>query len=172
MRRWVIAVAAIAALVLTIALPTTASGDEEFDARLRGYKEVPAVSTPASGSFEAELSHDETSIEWTLTYTRLEASPTQAHIHFGQPNVNGGVAVWLCSNLESPPTPAGVQPCPAAPATISGTIEADDVVGPTAQGIEPGAFDELVAALEAEVTYANVHTTKFPGGEIRGNIDD
>jgi hypothetical protein len=49
---------------------------------------------------------------------------------------------------------------------------AADVIGPTTQGIEPGAFAELVRAMRAGVTYTNVHSTKFPAGEIRGQIND
>ena len=41
---------------------------------------------------------------------------------------------------------------------------------PTPQGIEPGAFAELVAAIRAGHTYVNVHSTKWPGGEIRAQI--
>jgi hypothetical protein len=41
-----------------------------------------------------------------------------------------------------------------------------------AQGIAAGEFGELVAALRAGRAYANVHTTKFPPGEIRGQIND
>ena len=65
-----------------------------------------------------------------------------------------------------------MQPCPAAPATITGTIGPEDVVGPTGQGIEVGAFDELLDAIRAGVTYANIHTVGRPGGEIRAQLDD
>jgi hypothetical protein len=51
-----------------------------------------------------------------------------------------------------------------------GVIEPADVIGPEAQGIAPGEFDELVRAMKAGVTYANVHSELFPGGEIRGQI--
>jgi hypothetical protein len=40
------------------------------------------------------------------------------------------------------------------------------------QGIEAGNFAELVAAMRAGHTYANVHTQKWPTGEIRAQIDD
>ena len=45
------------------------------------------------------------------------------------------------------------------------------MVGPAGQGLAPGEFDELVRAMRAGATYANVHTTLVPGGEIRGQID-
>lgn len=137
-----------------------------FHAVLSGYHEVPAISTPASGTFKARL--DDGAIRWRLSYRDLTGAVQQAHVHFAQEDVNGGVSAFLCSNLAG--APAGVQACPAAPATITGTIEADDVVGPAEQGIAPGEIDELLAAMRAGVTYANVHSDTFPNGEIRGQI--
>lgn len=138
---------------------------------LLGWEEVPVISTNASGELQARISHDETEIEYELSYADLQADATQAHIHVGQKGVNGGISVWLCSNLASPPTPAGVQPCPLRSGTVTGTLDATDVVGPTSQGIAAGEFAELVRAIREGKTYANVHTTLFPGGEIRSQID-
>ena len=53
---------------------------------------------------------------------------------------------------------------------MTGTLEADDVIGPADQGIAAGEFSELVAAIRAGATYANVHSTKYPGGEIRAQL--
>jgi hypothetical protein len=44
------------------------------------------------------------------------------------------------------------------------------VVGPAGQGIAPGEFAEVIAAIRAGVTYANVHSTRNAPGEIRGQI--
>ena len=44
------------------------------------------------------------------------------------------------------------------------------MVGPVAENIPAVNFDALVAALESNTAYANIHSTKFPGGEIRGQI--
>jgi hypothetical protein len=83
--------------------------------------------------------------------------------------VNGAIVVFLCSNLGN--GPAGTQACPAGGGTITGTITAANVSNPTeVQGIAPGEFDELLKAIRGGVTYVNVHTTKFPGGEIRGQL--
>ena len=106
---------------------------------------------------------------WRLSYQNLEGDVQQAHIHLGQKAVNGGISVWLCGNV--PTTPAGTQACPPAPATVSGTIRPAEIAGPAAQGIEAGQFSELVAAMRSGVTYANVHSTRFPGGEIRAQLD-
>ncbi len=141
---------------------------KQLRASLHGYEEVPAVSTPGSGAFRATVTPAGDSFEYRLTYSGLEGAVQQAHIHFGQPLVNGGISVWLCSNLANPP--AGTPPCPPPPATVTGIIDAADVVGPAAQGIAPGEIGELMRAIRAGVTYANVHSTKFPGGEIRGQV--
>ncbi|MDQ3129750.1 MAG: CHRD domain-containing protein [Acidobacteriota bacterium] len=78
--------------------------------------------------------------------------------------------MWLCSNLASPPTPPGVQSCPASPATLFGSFTGANVIGPASQGLAPGEFAELVRAIRAGKTYVNVHTDKFPGGEVRSLI--
>ena len=140
-------------------------GGEPFEGTLTGYQEVPAVSTGATGRFDATVRVHHGKIWWKLSYDGLTDGVTQAHIHFAQRDVNGGIAVWLCSNVAG--APAGTQACPAAPATITGVAKAADVVGPANQGIAPGEFDELVAAMRAGLTYANVHSSMFPGGEIR-----
>ena len=46
------------------------------------------------------------------------------------------------------------------------------MIGPLGQGIEPLAFGELLSAVRAGYTYANVHTSKWPGGEIRGQLNE
>ncbi len=136
-----------------------------FKARLSGFEEVPAVSSPASGHFHARVRHG--SIDYSLFYRDLDSGVLFAHIHFGQRAVNGGVSVFLCSNAPAPtPTPA----CPQFGGKVSGTLTADDVIGPAGQGIDPGEFDEFVDAIRAGATYVNVHTNDFPPGEIRGQI--
>ena len=144
-----------------------------FKTRLSGFEEVPVVITDAGGRFEARISRTEQKIEWTLSYANLNADVTQSHIHVGQELVNGGISVWLCGNPSATVTPPpGTQACPARSAELSGTATPDDIVGPVAQGVQPKAFDTLVRALRSGVTYANVHTTQSPGGEIRGQIRD
>ena len=69
-------------------------------------------------------------------------------------------------NARPSPPPA----CPARSGTVTGTLTAADVVGPTAQGIAAGEFEEVLEALRSEAGYANVHSTKFAGGEIRGQV--
>lgn len=167
MRRYFV-FAAVA--VLLIAVAAVAFTFRNFRGTLSGNNEVPVVSTEASGQFRARVSNDGMSISYTLSYDDLEGAVTQAHIHVGQKDVNGGISVWLCSNLASPPTPPGTQPCPVPPATIDGVITAANVVGPAGQGVDTGEFDELLRAIRGGNTYANVHSTRFPGGEVRSQI--
>jgi hypothetical protein len=142
---------------------------------LRGYQEVPSLSTTGEGRFDAVISEDGTRINYVLSYQDLEGAVQQSHIHLGQRGVNGGISVFLCTNLGN--GPAGTQACPPAPATISGVITAADVspnipatAGARSQGLDTGEMDELVAAMRARATYVNVHSTKWPGGEIRAQI--
>jgi hypothetical protein len=131
-----------------------------------GYAENNDVSTTGAGSFEAKLT-DDGSLHYVLSYSGLEGNVLQAHVHFGKTALNGGISYFLCTNLNA----ATDDDCPQS-GTVEGDIEAADVIGPTAQGIEVGNFAEIVAAMRVGHTYANVHTSKWPGGEIRAQIND
>lgn len=135
---------------------------------LTGYHETPSVSSVASGSFKLRIDDASQTISYTLSYSGLESPPSQAHIHLGQRGFPGGVSTFLCGG--SPPA-SDKPPCPPE-GTVTGVIDAADVIGPSGQGITAGEIDELIAAIRAGYTYANVHTGTFPGGEIRGQIND
>jgi hypothetical protein len=143
-----------------------------FDASLTGYEEIPTLSTQGVGTFDASINRGKDEIRYTLSYrgpfdAGSNGVVTQAHIHLGARAVNGNIAAFLCSNLGN--GPAGTPACPAE-GTVSGTITPAQVIGPAAQGIAAGEFAELVRALRAGAAYANVHTTTFTAGEIRGQI--
>lgn len=171
--RLMLALAGVACIPVALAAPQGFKVIQEY---LSGYEEVPVVSTGGSAGFKARISEDEAQIEWELSYSDLEGAVQQAHIHLGSQGVNGGISVFLCTNLGN--GPAGTQPCPASPATVSGIILAADVspnIPATAaartQGINTGELAELIAAIRAGVTYVNVHSTTWPGGEVRSQID-
>jgi hypothetical protein len=72
--------------------------------------------------------------------------------------------IFLCGGGNQPA-------CPTEPtAHIDGTATAANVTGPTGQGIDPGDFAAAVEAILTGQTYANVHSTLFPNGEIRGQV--
>jgi hypothetical protein len=165
-----IGVAALGVVVITAA--AVAGDHARINTALTGYEETPqAISTTGNGTFRAAIVDGGNAIRYELRYADLEGGAVQqAHIHFGQEAISGGISAFLCSNLGN--GPAGTQACPAPPASITGTITAAQVVGPTGQGIAPGELDELISAIRAGFAYANVHTATYPGGEIRGQFDD
>jgi hypothetical protein len=125
------------------------------------------------------VNRDTRTIEYELTYNNLEGNILQSHIHFGRPGTNGGIVLFLCTNLNN--TPATATAAPACPGphdgTVTGTLTATDVVFlpfanvfPPTQLLEPGEFDEVVRAIDAGATYIVVHTTAQPLGELRGNV--
>lgn len=152
-------------------------GFKKIKELLTSFDEVPALSTPGYGEFTLTISNDEKEILYELFYRDLESAVQQAHIHIGNASVNGGISVFLCSNLGN--GPAGTQPCPAGPATITGTIKAADVspnipatLAARNQGLDTGELAEFIRALRAGGTYVNVHTTGRAGGEIRSQIKE
>jgi hypothetical protein len=167
---------AIGVAVLGVVVTATAAvaGDNarnHFRASLSGYEEVPTLSTPGVGTFRAAVSRSEDKIRYELSYDDLESAVLQAHIHLGRPAINGGITAFLCSNLGN--GPAGTPACPQPPATVRGTITPELVTaGAAVQGLGAGEFDELVRAMRAGATYANVHSETRPTGEIRGQIGE
>jgi hypothetical protein len=147
-----------------------ATGGRDIRERLTGYEEIPTLSTPANGEFKLRINRFSDSIDYRLSYRDFETDVAQAHIHLGARAFNGGISVFLCSNLGN--GPAGTPACPTRSGTVTGTLDAADVVGPAAQGIDPGQFDEVINAIRAGATYANVHSATRPGGEIRAQLED
>src|SRR5207248_11097764 len=108
-------------------LMSTANAQSVFSGKLVGFQETPAVVSAGSGHVQLTISDDETSIKYELSYSGLEGSIVPggkvlfAHIHVGQKNVAGGVAVFFCGGGKTPATQAA---CPASAVgndTVSGT---------------------------------------------------
>ena len=164
-----VGVTAAAIAVGGAAMADGSSGIGNVKEQLSGFEEDPLVlSTTGSGTFTAHIDEGNQAITYELSYSSLEGSVLQAHIHIGGKAQSGGISVFLCSNLGN--GPAGTQLCPAAPATVTGTIRPADVIGPAGQGVTAGQFDELLAAIRGGVTYVNVHSSLYPGGEIRAQL--
>ena len=138
-------------------------------ATLGPFNQVPSVLAASTGQFEAVINDDGT-LSFALSYANMSSSVSQAHIHLGAGRTNGGVMVFLCGG----PKPA----CPASGA-ITGTITASDVsVLPATngdsvvpQGLEPANLAGMLEAIRSGNTYVNVHTTNFPNGELRGQVE-
>ncbi len=157
----------IACIALLGCIASGAQG-QEFRIPLRSFEEVPAISSMANGEFLARL--ESGAIAYRLGYSGLQGDVRQAHIHVGQKGVNGGVSVFLCQTAANP-DPTGLAPtCPQS-GEVAGLLTPANVVGPGGQGVAAGEFAELVAAIREGVAYVNVHSSIFPAGEIRGQLD-
>lgn len=153
----------LVALFLLAALGTLAAfaDSPSFSAHLAGRNEVPAVDTLAQGQAHFKLSEDGTALEYKLIAANVE-NILQSHIHVGSPGVNGPVVAFLYPDAP----PAVLIPGRFDGVLAEGVITAEDLRGPLA-GM---TLDALLAEMEAGNTYVNLHTSQFPGGEIRGPI--
>jgi CHRD domain-containing protein len=182
-----------AAGLLTLAVPVAGVADDggEFRATLTGFHEVigpnlgvGALFSTGSGRITLKIDKNQREIHYSLTYDFPDAADTptvgaqfvnQAHLHFGQKHTTGGINVWLCQSADNP-APAAVAnvtpTCPSPSGTVEGTIRPAQVLALAAQGFPASddGFDALLDALRARAIYANVHTDRFPGGEIRDQM--
>ena len=172
-RHSVLAGAILAAAVTTVS--AAGANAQQFQANFSGFQELGALNaetgaifSTGQGTLALNLNQPAGTLTFTLTYSGLSEPVTQAHIHFGKVHVPGGIIVFFCTNINN--GPVGTQACPAGGGTVSGTITGANIVGPAAQNIPAGHFAGLVAALLSDTAYGNIHTTKFPAGEIRGQI--
>jgi hypothetical protein len=157
--------ATLAGVALLVGI--NAAAGQAVSAQLTGFEEVPAIMSLGKGTFTATVNTN--SISYRITYDKLEGNVIQAHIHFAQPGVNGGIMVFLCTNLGN--GPAGTPLCPGTKkGSVIGTLSKTNVVGPAVQNIGVGAFGKVSLAIRRGISYANVHTDLFPGGEIRGQV--
>jgi len=161
-------------VAVAIGLLATAANAQEYHARLSGFNEVGALNaetgailTNGRGTLDLVLNRNASTATYTLTYSDLTSPVLQAHIHFGKVHVPGGIFVFLCTNVGGP---AGTPGCPSPAGTVTGTITPASVIAVIGQNIAAGDFNVLVEALGSDTAYANLHTTNFKAGEIRGQV--
>lgn len=166
--KWAIrALAVLGAMALTITIANADENTTRFVAKMSGFHEVPPILSQGTGTFRATVQG--TTLTYTETFSGL-TNVTQSHIHFGEPGVNGGVFLFLCTNLNN--GPAGTPACPTSAGTVTRTVTAADIVGPFAQHVSPGDFAGALRILESGDAYVNIHTVAFPAGEIRGQVSE
>ena len=156
------AVVVAAAVAIMLGDRAFAQAGQTIQGGLSGFQEVPVISTTGTGSFVGVIVTGDTAINYQLNYSNTQGTVSMAHIHIGQAGVNGGIVAFLCGGGGKPACP------PTGP--VTGTIAAADIQAVPSQGIAAGELAEVLAAIRAGVTYANVHTSTFGGGEIRGRI--
>ena len=166
-----------ALLVLAFCLALAAQDDQGvvFSANLSTFNEVPPKANGAHGTFQARWSEDGTTLNWKFTWSDLTGPPVVAHIHFGLKGMNYPVMTFFCGG---PKGVTGIPQKPDCPQTTSGSITgsttADDIIGlnaaPNDQALPEHDFAGFLDALRHGSAYANMHTVRFPGGEIRGQV--
>jgi CHRD domain-containing protein len=171
----------VALLVPAFSLALAANDNDSviFTANLSTFNEVPPKANGAHGTFRARLTEDGTTLHWTFTWSGLTGPPAVAHIHFGLKGGNYQVMTFFCGG---PKGVSGIPQKPDCPQTTSGSITgsttAADIIGldkdipppGVDQALEPHDFAGFLDALRHGSAYANMHTMRFPGGEIRGQV--
>ncbi len=169
-RSWGLRVlAALAVIGLTVTVASADEGTTTFAASLSGFNELSPTSpilTDGTGTFHATVRGS--SLTYTETFAHLTSPALQSHIHFAERNVNGGIFLFLCSNLGN--GPAGTPACPAGGGTVTRTVTAADFVAVPSQNVPGGSLTAALRIMRSGDAYANVHSLNFPAGEIRGQI--
>jgi hypothetical protein len=154
------------AVAVAIACGSSSSSGTHFGATLDGPTETPP--TPSNGTATASFIDNGASMDFTVTATGLTTNWTLAHIHLADAGVPGGVIADLATGTGTPAPPA------ATSGTITGTITRPNT---NARNPNPPLGDggtmtyaDLLTLMRNGNTYVNIHTTRFPSGELRGQI--
>jgi len=134
----------------------------KFEAKLSGKNQSPAIDTPAHGVATFRLSADGKSLSFRLYVADIE-NVSMAHIHMAPAGQEGPVVAWL---YPSKP-PAVVKKGKFTGVLARGTVTAADLQGP----LQGKTIGDLVDQIKGGTAYVNVHTEKYPAGEIRGQIE-
>lgn len=151
-----------ATLMIPVYSLAASHANGHFGTHMTGAQETPARPSLAQGQLVLQLNADGTALSYKLLVANID-DVTQAHIHLGALGVAGPPIAWLYPAAP----PAQHIPGPFQGVLAEGVIADANVIGPLAgQGIAA-----LMATIRAGNAYANVHTTRFPPGEIRGQLD-
>jgi hypothetical protein len=144
---WRAGLGATLAFAVLIATGSAAMADRlNFQADLTGGREVPPNDSTATGHIEATLDTSTNTLTWTGAYSGLSGAPIGAHFH-------GPVSYIGATSEENAPIQVGTPGNLASPFKGTATIDATQ-----AQDLRTGRW------------YFNLHSPKFPGGEIRGPV--
>ena len=128
--------------------------NEKFNAKLSGQEEIPPVQTTAYGMAWFKPMQDK--VWFKLNVTDMQGV-TQAHIHTGKQGENGPPVVTLYKS--------------DTPQPINGKLAYGNITANLLEGPMKGKqISDLATAMSNGSTYVNVHTEKYPNGEIRGQI--
>ena len=140
-----------------------------FDASLAGANEVLPTASPGTGSVIVVLDTTAQTIQINASFSGLTSVDTDAHIHCCAPvGTNAGVATTVPAFTGFP---LGVTSGSfAATFDLTQASFYNPAFVTTEGGTVALAEAALIAGIEGGQTYFNIHTTNFPGGEIRGQL--
>ena len=157
-------VCVVSAGLLATSVPAFAQEQRDahptFVGEMSGFQETPGTATLAKGFAGIQVSHDGTTVYYSITVTDASTNLIAAHLHFGPPGEAGPIVVALCT--------ANTTPCQTEGMVAQGSFTADKFEGP----FQNDSLQRLIDEARAGNIYANVHSTKFPGGEARGQLVD
>jgi hypothetical protein len=109
-------------------------------------------------------------LSFELSYDGL-ADVQEAHLHIANPGNNGGIVVFLCSNLGNVLAGATPRECPPPPGEVAGEIIATDVlpvVEDTTTIIEAGDLPGLIRLVrQGSVLCKRAHPSASSGRNSR-----
>lgn len=140
-----------------------------FTADLLGLSEVPPNTSPGSGGVTVTVDDALKTMRVEAVFSDLIGTSIVAHIHCcTPPGSNTGVATMLPSFAGFPVGVTDGVYDALFDMTLAGSYNPAYITG---NGGTPAlAFDALLAGLNAGEAYFNLHTSQFPGGEVRGNL--
>jgi hypothetical protein len=142
------------------------AGTITYDAALSGANENPSNASPAVGFAIVTVNTILNTMEVNVTFSGLVAPDTASHIHCCvSPGGNAGVATTTPTFTGFPSGVTAGSYDQTFDMTLASSYNPAFV---TAQGSVANAEAALFAGLAAGNAYLNIHTTTFPGGEIRG----
>lgn len=159
--RWIVAATTVALGVGGVALAETM----QYRAHPAGEFEVPARVTDGAGVLKLKLDPERTELRFDLKITEPLSDILQAHLHRAPAGSNGPIVVWLYPSAP---------PLQQIPGSFEGRLNRD-VITPEDLCFSPtaplcGQWETFLGLLDSGGLYVNVHTTTYPGGEIRDQV--
>ena len=160
----------IAGCLFTAAVAMPAAAETiVYTAELNGPNEEPTNNSPALGTATVTIDTELRTMRVEESFSGLLAETTASHIHCCTEAANNGLAGVATPIPAFPGFPLGVT---AGSHDQTLDMNVDSSYNPPFLAANGGsavnAFNTLVAGLDSGRAYANIHTSEFPGGEIRG----
>lgn len=157
MRR-IVSVCALGVTAVLLSAVTASAQVVRLQATLLGSNETPAViNTGAFGSADVAVDTENQELTVTLRVFNLPTNATGGHIHSGGPGTGGPVVL----DFNVPPRSGDF--------TMNLRVGAAQFRARPETGIR--TLEDIIQAITGGNSYVNVHTTQFPGGEIRGQLN-